>query len=136
MKKIILLICFLFLFSTLNCATTKEPLKLATGDFDLTGTWELAEATSGCGTNKKETSTVMITQQGDDVTAVNKDKDWEWTQKVSNGIITIPKSQMDKVALSEYQLMVLEGADALSGTVRWNWDNQCDGKTKLSYTRQ
>ena len=134
MKKIILLICFLFLFSTLNCATA--PVELATGDFDLTGTWELTENSSGCDTSSTTVSEVVITQDGDVVTAENKDKGWKWTHPVVNGTITIPKSQMDKVAIKEYQLLVTEGADLLTARVPWNYDGLCNGKTLATYKRQ
>jgi len=127
---------FLFLFSTLNCATTQEPVKLATGDFDLTGNWELNEATSGCDTSSTETSKIVIAQEGDNVTIENKDKDWKWTLPVVNGIITVPKSQMDKVAVYEYQLQVLEGADTLVASIKWNYDNLCSGKTIATYKRK
>ena len=136
MKKIILLICFLFLFSTLNCATTKAPVKLATGDFDLTGTWEQTENSSGCDTSSTTVSKVVITQDGDMVTAENMDKGWKWTHPVVNGAITIPKAKMGKVSLKEYQLLVMEGADLLTARILWNYDGLCNGKTLTTYKRQ
>ena len=70
------------------------------------------------------------------VTAENKDKGWKWTHPVVNGTITIPKSQMDKVAIKEYQLLVTEGADLLTASVPWNYDGLCNGKTLATYKRQ
>lgn len=136
MKKLALLISLFVLFSVANCATTKEAVKLVEGDFNLTGTWEQTEVIRGCGTSKTETSIVDITQNGDDVTAANRDKGWKWTHKVSNGIIMLPKSKKDKVTVYEYQLMVLEGADVLSAKVKWNYDNQCSGTSMVTYQRQ
>jgi len=43
---------------------------------------------------------------------------------------------MDKVAVSEYQLQVIEGADTLSAKIKWNYDNVCNGKTIATYKRK
>ncbi len=136
MKKIVLLICSLFLLSIFSCATTKEAVKLASGDFDLTGTWNFTEVVNGCGESRTENSTVVITQDGDLVTAENKDKGTTWSQPVVDSIITIPKKKRDKVAISEYQLNVIEGADTIIGKVKWNYNGQCDGVSKVTYQRQ
>lgn len=131
-----MLICSLFLLSTFSCATTKEAVKLASGDFDLTGTWNFTEVVNGCGERRTDNSTVVITQDGDLVSAENKDKNWTWSQTVVDSIITIPKKKRGKVAINEYQLSVIEGADTLTGKVKWNYDGQCDGVSKVTYQRQ
>ena len=136
MKKSALLICSLFFLSIISCATTKEAVKLAQGDFDLTGTWELTEFVNGCDESESKTSTVVITQDGDSVTAENKDQGWKWTYPTVNGTITIPKKKRDKVTIYEYQLQVHEGADMLTATVKWNYKNLCDGTSKVTYVRQ
>ena len=137
MKKSALFICFLFLFSIISCATTSEPVKLAQGDFDLTGTWEMKEVTSGCGKmGEVSTSTMDITQDGDAVTIKNEEKDWNWTFTAVNGTITIPERQDGKVKIYEYQIQVHEGADTMTAMVKWNYDNQCSGTSKTTYTRK
>ena len=68
MKTTSILICSLFLLSTLSCATKQEVSE--TMELDLSGTWMLTENKKGCG-GTTSTSTVEIIQEGDTVAIVN-----------------------------------------------------------------
>ena len=153
MKKILVVLLSLFLLSAIGCETTTQDVAKTeapkveavegpfAGDFDLTGTWALNEATIApqCGGNKKGARTVEITQTGDEVSVVDKsDADWGWKSKAYKNYILMPEKKIaGNVKLYTYKLVVSPDGNIVTGKVPWDYDNGvCDGYTNVIYTRK
>lgn len=119
------------------------------GDFDLSGTWILTESTSGCGDHRTETLTADITQKGDSVTLIVKERDSTMVGKIYNNEIIcagIKKVMQAKGSLPErthdirdYRLKISEDANTLTGKSKWHYSTSyfsCDGVSDLTYKRE
>ena len=119
------------------------------GDFDLSGTWMLTESTTGCGDNRTETFTADITQKGDSVTLIIKERESTVVGKIYNNEILcarIKKVTQAKGAIAErihevrdYRLKISEDGNTLTGKSEWFFktsDFSCDGVSNLTYKRK
>ena len=142
MKNTLILICSLFLLSSLSCTTTKQETKT----FDLSGNWILTEDKKGCG-GQKSTSTVEIIQKGDTVTIVNSE-DKKTLGKIYSDTIVIAGfktlSSEGGIPISietrSHNLNIGEDANTLTGKVKFTLESassgNCDGITILNYKRK
>ena len=152
MKKILVVLLSLFLLSAIGCETTTQDVAKTeapkveaveepfAGDFDLSGTWTFVEAITApqCGGNKKSTSTVEITQTGDEVSAVDKSKEnWRWKGKASKNFVSVAEKTSGKVTVEAYKLMVSPDGNTVTAKIDWVYDRGvCDGVSNVTYTRK
>ena len=118
-------------------------------DSDLSGTWILTEAVTGCGDNRTETLTAEITQKGDSVTIIVNERDRTVIGKIYNNEILcagIRKVMKAEGAIAErtqdirnYRLKISEDGNTLTGKSEWFFktsDFSCDGVSALTYKRK
>jgi hypothetical protein len=142
MKKALILIFSLFLLFSFNCATSKQEKSKAS--FDLSGTWIMTDETiaPNCGGNKTETSTIEITQKGDTITTVNKDReDLTDTANISGNLILfseiVPEFYKGKVRISAGNVKISEDTNTMTGRFFWLWEEgRCGGITNVTYKRK
>jgi len=119
------------------------------GDLDLSGTWILTETVSGCGDNRTEAFIAEITQKGDSVTLIIKERDSTVIGKIySNEILCsgTKKVMQAEGSLAErthdirdYRLKVSEDTNTLTGKSKWFFSSSnfsCDGVSDLSFKRK
>jgi len=144
MKNTLILICSLFLLSSLNCTTTKQDVSKT--KTDLSGTWILTEDRRGCG-DQKITSTVEITQRDDAVTIVNSEGNTTIGKMYNNVILFAGIEKLSSegavarsMEIHDHTLKLSEDASTLTGKVKWILKNattgNCDGITNLAYRRK
>ena len=118
-------------------------------DFELSDTWILTEEFRGCGDNRTETFTAEITQKGDSVTIMLKERDSTVIGKIYNNEILcagIRKVTQAQGAIAErtqdirdYRLKISEDGNTLTGKSEWFFktsDFSCDGVSNLTYKRK
>ena len=144
MKNTLILICSLFLLSSLSCATKQEVSKAKT--FDLSGSWMLTEDKKGCG-GTMSTSTVEIIQEGDTVTIVNAEDNKMLGKLYSDSILIAGITSLSteggvasQIEIWDHTLKISEDANSLTGKVKWTLKSatsgNCDGITDLVYKRK
>jgi len=144
MKNTLILICSLFLLSSLNCTTTKQDVSKT--KTDLSGTWILTEDRRGCG-DQKITSTVEITQRDDAVTIVNSEGNTTIGKMYNNVILFAGIEKLSSegavarsMEIHDHTLKLSEDASTLTGKVKWILKSattgNCDGITNLAYRRK
>jgi hypothetical protein len=118
-------------------------------DFELSDTWILTEEFRGCGDNRTETITAEITQKGNSVTIVLKERDRTVIGKIYNNEILcagIRKVTQAHGAIAErsqeirdYRLKISEDGNTLTGKSKWFFktsDFSCNGVSNLTYKRK
>ena len=143
MKKALILIFLLFIFSSLNC--TKQDVSKDKA-FDLSGTWILAEDMRGCG-GTTNTSIVEIIQKGDTVTIVNSENNKMLGKIYSDAILIAGITRLTseggvakQIENRDHTLKISEDANILTGKVEFTLKSatsgNCDGITNLIYKRK
>ena len=143
MKKALILIFLVFIFSSLNCATQDVTKDKA---FDLSGTWILTEDMRGCG-GTTNTSIVEIMQKGDTVTIVNSENNKMLGKIYSDAILIAGITRLTseggvakQIENRDHTLKISEDANILTGKVEFTLKSatsgNCDGITNLIYKRK
>ena len=144
MKKALILICSVFILSSVNCATKQEVSKAK--PLDLSGTWILTEDMRGCG-GTTTTSTVEIIQKGDTVTIVDSKNNKMLGRIYSDAILIAGITRLSSesgvpkhIENRDHTLKISEGANILTGKVEFTLKSatsgNCDGITNLIYKRK
>ena len=162
MKKALILAFALFLISSLSCAPTKQKTtksdgpsqevikaeKAVNAPIDLTGKWIETEYWWGCGeSNKKETHTYEITQQGDTIRIVDTENNSQYIGKIYRNSISFKgikyaSSNVDtpgQIVVGDFTFMIGPDGNTLNGILRWTWKGDtgdiCEGISDISSRR-